>query len=116
MENTDVVQATVSRKKVFREDKLHYYQRWKKSGLSRSAFCRREGLRIPTFCKWIKQFEKNKKSEVSFIPLPIKEEKKVTDQSVEIQFPNGLRCRLSRRVDIEWIQQLIQALHHVTDH
>lgn len=92
---------------------------WKASKLSRSEFCRREGLCIQTFCNWVKQLEENPKtkSPMSFVPIQTSKQYQNSEpQYIDIKFPNGLQCRFSMNSTIKQIAQITKELMNVISH
>jgi len=92
------------------EDKVKLCNAWKKTGMSKSEFARRNRLSISVFCKWcknlwpdetkslIKKTKENNNSDwvqinntagaLAILP-------KTTSSAVEIKFPNGLVINMS---------------------
>lgn len=108
------------------EEKITLCKQWQSSGLSRSDFCRRQGLTIATFCHWLKTFaikskNKNKKLEeatvekMPFLPLSTLASQQ-EEMKLEIQLPNGLICRFSSMTETQKIKEIIAGLQHVTSH
>ena len=120
MEQDKKTVAKKSVKKWTEEEKQSYCKAWQKSGLSRSGFCRREGLSFPTFCNWLKR--QNTASHLAvprmeFMVAPIlKESSAKEEQILEVRLPNGLHCRFSRVVNINQICKIIEGLQHVPAH
>ncbi len=91
-------------------------EKWRTSKLSRSEFCRREGLCIQTFCGWVKQGEVNPKtkSQLSFVPLNVSQFRQADEnQYIDIKLANGLQCRFSMKSNIKLIAQIIKELINV---
>lgn len=36
-------------------EKMNLCKKWDESGLSKNAFCKKEGIKLPTFCGWYKR-------------------------------------------------------------
>lgn len=47
-------------KKLSLLEKVKFCERWEGSGLSKNAFCKKEGLKLPTFWRWYNQLRQNK--------------------------------------------------------
>lgn len=119
MQNNEHAAIQKPRRKRTREEIKILIDKWKSSKLSRTEFCRREGLCLQTFCYWAKQSElkPETKSPMSFISMPPTGQRQAIDeQFIEIKLPNGLQCRFSKFSDIKIITQLAQGLAHVISH
>ena len=51
---------TIDVKKLSLPEKIRLCERWEGSGLSKNAFCKKEGLKLPTFWRWYDQLRCNK--------------------------------------------------------
>lgn len=51
---------TIDVKKLSLPEKIKLCERWEDSGLSKNAFCKKEGLKLPTFWRWYDQLRGNK--------------------------------------------------------
>ena len=102
------------------EERKAYITQWKQSQLTRSEFCRREGLCLKEFCYWVKKYTNEAqikaKSHSTFIPLKIKNSQEIQGGLIEIYLPNGLRCCFKQMTDIQTLFNLVKGLWHVTDH
>jgi len=81
------------------QDKRNYCIAWEKSGKSRLAFCKANGIPASTFHSWYIQYQKDLSSKGLFSPLVpkvspsmIKESHKV---QCEIRFPNETQLFIS---------------------
>jgi transposase-like protein len=116
MEPEKLIPVTKAIKKWSAAEKIAFCKAWEQSGLSRSAYCRREGLSLPKFYSWLKQQTSNNKSQadgMKFIAVPLSMAQPKEEQSLEVKLPNGLQCRFSRVVNIKQICQVIEELQHV---
>jgi len=78
------------------------YDKWQKTGLSKMAFCKGEGLSYTTFHYWHKQFSKVSESGFSEIPL-----KNNTLHRCELVFPSGVRMVFDTTVPITYLKGLL---------
>ena len=113
---TDINQKPRNRRT--REEIKILIERWKATKISRSEFCRREGLCIQTFCHWVKQIEVKAKpqttSPLSFLPIQTSGHHQNSEaHTIEIKLPNGLQCRFSMNSDIKHITQITKELINV---
>ena len=105
-----VVQDNIITKALSWEDKVNLCNAWKKTGMSKSEFARRNRLSISVFCKWcknlwpdeskfpIKKAKENNNSD--WVQINNKSESlailpKTSSSAVEIKFPNGLVISMS---------------------
>jgi len=93
------------------EEKEHYYNAWRISGLSQNKFCQKNNLVLTTFSNWVKKIKKSPSSKISFIPLEVSSETE-ENESIEIQFPNGVKCQIKKIQDIKKISHLMKELHN----
>jgi transposase-like protein len=96
------------------EERRNHFQAWKQSGLSCRSYCQEHGLSNKTFSSWIKKFKAQTGSSMKFVSLPLKNEKIIEEQSVEIKLSNGILCRFPKVVSTASIKKLIQELQDVT--
>jgi len=76
-----------------KEDKQQHLEHWRKSGLSQSAYCRENNLKLATFHYWKIQADKGVKSTVTpFIPTTVK----ASSGMITVNTPGGLSisCQL----------------------
>lgn len=117
MEANQTSSATKSRKRRSAQEKLAYCEAWQRSGLSRSEFCQREGLALPTLCAWLKKHLTTAilpPQALQFTAVPEVTLKQPEEQMLEIKLTNGLQCRFSRIVDIKQLCKIIGGLQRVT--
>jgi hypothetical protein len=104
-----------------RDEIKNLISNWRASKLSRSEFCRREGLSIQTFCYWLQRNEENtkkaKKSPIPFVPMQTAKHQQTNETHyIDIKFPNGLQCRFAMNSDIKRIAQITKELVNVISH
>ena len=105
-----VVQDNIITKALSWEDKVNLCNTWKKTGMSKSEFARRNRLSISVFCKWCKNlWPDESKSHIKrakehnnsdWVQINNKAEPltilpKTSSSAVEIKFPNGLVISMS---------------------
>ena len=74
----------------------HYWQehinRWRESGLSQSAYCQREGLKLHCWYYWHKKLTQipadKSRSRNDFIAVEVMSQAR--DQSLSVKLPNGI--------------------------
>lgn len=117
------------RVRLSRETKAGLYEKWKKSGLGKSSFCRREGLSPGLFYKWCVQVvgEKRRKQalgidgfdaallkgSMKLRPVELVGAKAVAEpMALEMSLPGEVKVRLS--VELSHVGQLLRELIHAT--
>ena len=98
------------------EEKSAHCQSWRQSGLSRSAFCQREGLSLPTLCSWLKRQAPAKKLPpgLKFMPASLNESFLKEEPILEVRLTNGMQCRFLHIINVKQICEIIEGLQHVT--
>jgi len=84
---------TRTKQRLTQEEKSAYCRIWESSGLSKRAFCRREGIAIGSFLSWFKGYAGHEGRGNLFIPVQVIRKKSIGDEvSKELifSFPNGL--------------------------
>ena len=82
---------------------------WQESGLSRQSFCEQENLSMATFVSWVKkEREQAQTFTQSMVPLQIEEYCVPISNGFEVEYPNGVRLRLSA---IPGDQELSRLIH-----
>jgi len=92
--------------------------RWRDSGLSIRAFCRRHRLADPSFYFWRRALSEREppalatanEAAVTFVPLTVRTEPVVADTTVEVVLANGRRLRLPVGVAVEVVRELVAVL------
>lgn len=91
---------------------------WQSSGLSQSAYCRRQGLSLASFGYWRRQLRTDEPDanvpvtralvpiQVASAPAPVS----LSSPWVEVCLSNGLRVRLPGLVDQASVVSLVRAL------
>ena len=81
---------------------------WRCSGLTQTAYCRRQGLRLPSFGYWRRTLHKAAVPS-ALVPI-VAGEVSTRDMAIEVQLPNGLLARLPVGMDpLRWVP-MMQAL------
>jgi transposase-like protein len=103
------------RKEQFWRDLL---TRWRDSGLSIRAFCRRHRLAEPSFYFWRRALSERhppapataNEAAVTFVPLTVRAEPVVADTTLEVILANGRRLRLPVGVAAEVVRAWVAVL------
>jgi transposase-like protein len=101
-----------------KEEMFQAIELWQESGLSQTAFCSRENLRLPSFGYWLRKYRNEKKSfsgsneAESFIPVNVPctgsmEHPLTSSDKIEVSFPNGVRLSCPAKTDIRQLKTLI---------
>lgn len=103
----------MNKEKSFQEKHNHCIA-WEKSGQSRIAFCRANGLAPSTFHGWYNQYKKDLVSEKLFSPMvaasPACVKKEKHSVECEIRFPNETQLFLSLQENT--LVSIIQGICH----
>ena len=95
---------------------------WRESGLSQTAFCKREGIARSTFQHWMKRSQEDKvnrpkkvKNQGKFIPLKIKSSTSSTlpvlsSDIIELTYPNGVCLKLKSNLSLDQLRQYISLI------
>jgi hypothetical protein len=102
------------RKKLIEKEQRQYYQFWKMSGLSKSAFCKQHAIAAGTFYAWCDRYERDSTVASGFSPIiaAVKTASPAADSiDIELTFPNQLQVRLCLREDrlVSFLQELCHA-------
>jgi hypothetical protein len=92
-----------------REQMFKLIEQWQQSSLTQNAFCQQQSIRYHVFHYWYKRYREqyaNPQSDVSsFVKLQIA--KPITDGSVEIIYPGGIRIVFHEPVSSNYLKALI---------
>ena len=77
-------------------ERCQIVNRWRSSGMTRAAFCREEKIHITTLAGWIKKEDGDLHTAIpKLVPLQIDESHSIQIGQFEVEYPNGVRLRLS---------------------
>lgn len=94
------------------EAQAQYCKKWKQSQLNKTDFCKKEGISLSTFYRWLSA-EKNARAQMQLLPLDSTQEAPddlSKDVELSILFPNGVWIKLPWTPDpkmLEWIKGLL---------
>ena len=92
-----------------REQMFKLIEQWQQSGLTQNKFCQQHSIRYHVFHYWYKRYrEQNanlQRTASSFVKLQIA--KPITDGSVEIIYPGGIRIIFHEPVSSNYLKSLI---------
>ena len=97
-------------------EKLALVERWKRSGVSRAAFCRQEGLCYSNFLVWVAEWTNQQASGPEFVEVVEGEQwpKAVGEGrrsgSIELLAPNGWLVRLGGAFESRDLQRVVEVL------
>jgi len=77
------------------------------SGLSVSAYCKREGISQNTFFNWRKRKRDVPTPPISFLQLP---DQSAAREKFEVTLPNGSSCAMPFPCDLVFLRQTIRIL------
>lgn len=98
----------MTRTKRSSEEWFSLIQECRTSGLAVRDFCSIKGIHPSNFYYWAKR--QRSTDETGFVPMKISkpDSRPLSQQLVEIVYPNGVSLRLSSEVDIRMLSQLIR--------
>jgi len=98
----------MTRNKRSSEEWFSLIEECRASGLTVKDFCSIKGIHPSNFYYWSKRQRAN--PEQAFVPLRITrpDSRTLSQQSVEIVYPNGVCLKFSSEVDIRMLSQLIR--------
>ncbi len=92
-----------------REQMFKLIEQWQQSGVTQNKFCQQHSIRYHVFHYWYKRYrEQNanlQRTASSFVKLQIA--KPITDGSVEIIYPGGIRIVFHEPVNSNYLKALI---------
>lgn len=84
------------------------------SGLTQSAFCKKENLVLAQFVYSRGLFKAKKSADAvnqkSFVPVQFSKREINTASEIRIVLPNGFQCSFSNGIDVSQIKRLMEAL------
>ena len=93
--------------------------RWRDSGLTVRAFCRRQRLSEPSFYGWRRELAQRDQQApsadaVTFVPLTVRHEPAPAELPLEVVLGNGRRLRLSVGVAASAVRDLLAVLEETS--
>ena len=92
-----------------KKEKEDYIEKWEQTILSKSQFCKQEGLKLSTFCSWFP-----KKQASSFVPVKLISAKPANkiNNLLKITFPSGLSIEgIFELANIQsWLKEIQDAI------
>ncbi len=91
-----------------REQMFNLIEQWQQSSLTQNAFCEQQSVKYHVFHYWYKRYREQQvvtNDESSFVKLQIA--KPITDGSVEIIYPGGIRLIFHEPVSCNYLKALI---------
>jgi hypothetical protein len=94
------------------ESRRAYWQdhikKWRRSGQSKRAYCRAQGLNLASFYRWCGKLDVGADKKPKFIPLQLP--RTSARYAVEIELGNGVVVRLSNEADGDLVRGVLQGL------
>jgi transposase len=87
-------------------------ERFRRSGLTVSAFCDREGISVASFYLWRRRLQHDLPAPAADAPrlVPVRLVTAPASTSVELVLPSGCILRLPSDCDLDWLRQLLPLL------
>ena len=93
-----------------------HVRRWRRSGLTRAAYCAEQGVKAATLSYWAWRLDKAQRAvsapapaAPTFIPVQVAPAATVPVM-VEVSYAGGLRLSLPAGIDVVWAAALVRAL------
>jgi hypothetical protein len=87
----------MQRKSSSKEERQQICEEWRKSGLSRTDFCKQRNLNLKKLCRWL--WEEKHRTQSTCAPtikfFPVSALASVQSNYLEVQLPNGIALKLS---------------------
>jgi hypothetical protein len=84
-----------------------HYSCWKKSGISKKAYCDEHGLGYHTFLYWVAKIIPAAESSGSFSQITLPTQAQPSAAGIEIEYPSGTRIRLQGDFTAAFIKSLL---------
>ena len=87
---------------------------WQSGEASKKVYCEAHQINLHTFTYWVQKYkvaiseEKEERSNQKFIPLQVSTPQELSDSSIELSYPNGVRLRVASVVSISYLESLIK--------
>jgi|SRR5664279_381508 len=92
-----------------REQMFKIIEQWQRSGVTQNKFCEEQSIRYHVFHYWYKRYRQQnanpQRTASSFVKLQIA--KPITDGSVEIIYPGGIRIVFHEPVNSNFLKSLV---------
>jgi hypothetical protein len=84
-----------------------HYSCWKKSGISKKAYCDQHGLGYHTFLYWVAKIIPAADAGGSFSQIALNPDSLPSTAQIEIEYPTGTRIRLQGDFTAAYIKSLL---------
>ena len=108
-EKSNLLSNTKSKLRTTTEERQTHVEKWKKSGLSMSEYCRQNNLAVSNLSGWNSSLLKSSKSFKSFQPLSLPDSVKPTNV-VEILVDQRIKIRLQHITDAALVISIAKGL------
>ena len=88
------------------EKKLRSVKSWQKSGQRISEYCREKGIKLSTFCGWVKRYNEGDKKRGGFKEIIIENSEKEAPYC-EIKFEGKHKIRIESKESLINLKQMI---------
>ena len=86
-----------------------HVEQWKRSGLSKQAYCREHGLKAASLYRWCTRLRDREKAKPSFIPVRLPSIA-ANGYALELELVDGRMLRIGADADPVWVSQLVREL------
>ena len=105
-------------KRTKKEDRAHHIRAWRGSGLSKTEYCRQNGLQLSTFYRWSREQLEEGQSTDGFIEIAIDRFQQEEHErgsafpsvGIAIVLSNGYRLDIGKGFDSDTVGELLDLL------
>ena len=88
--------STMQRKSSSKEERQQICEEWRKSGLSRTEFCKQRNMSLKKLYRWLWEERSKAQSTTPTIKfLPLTKPAKIQSNYLEVLLPNGIALKLA---------------------
>ncbi len=87
-----------------------HIKKWKKSSLSMSEYCRRQGLSVSRLSSWVKKRTKPQALFKPIVAAPINKEPPIRSNMIEVLFGQQIKIRFFNTTDLSMILTMIKEI------
>jgi hypothetical protein len=87
---------------------------WEQSGLSKTEYCRREGIAMPSLCKWYRKLKQEGTQPAGFVEIkPLVRTERFSGQ-IELYIPGVGILRIPEGASVESLRTVLAALKGIS--
>lgn len=98
------------RQKTTLEQRRQHVAAWQSSGLSQAAYCRRHGIKLPTFHTWQGLYKEQESLPSSLVPVRIERSLPTLSSPVVLRDSRGYSLEIPATHSAQWVAELLRCL------